>query len=592
MADLKGITIFANPQMARMLGTSPDNMVGRSVFDYVFPQDRGKVRRHFAGFLEEPGGKRVQERLRCTDGAELWTLVAASVFLDGARRPAGFLGMFADITERKLAEDRMRLARDSLEARVRERTAEVLASHQALIESEEKYRRLFETISDAAFVFDAGTRRFVEVNEAAERLYGYSREEFLKLTHRAITAEPEDSEASIRLTLAGAAPRIPLRYHKKKDGTVFPVEISASTFTFKGRPIVCGVIRDISARKQAEEEVRRHEEELADFFAQSPLGLLWTAPDGRVLRVNQAQLDLLGRTGDEVLGQNIAGWIVGAQAAGDLLGRLGKGETVQNFRARFRHKDGTLRHVLIDANGYWENERLAHLRWFARDISRHVELEQEILSTSEREKRRLGQDLHDDLCQQLVGIEFLSERLATNTSAGRSAQRRQAKEIAQMVRVSLTQARELARGLFPVALEVGGLNQALEELAARTRKLFRCDCRFERCGASPVPDHSVAIHLYRIAQEAVGNAVKHGRARRIDIGLESKEDMIILRVRDDGRGIPRERRVRMGMGLQIMRYRAEVIGGALNVHREPGGGTSVVCALSEALQARRGRQAL
>ncbi len=227
----------------------------------------------------------------------------------------GVMSVAEDITERVRAEEALREMQRTLEARVRERTAELQASHQALAESEEKHRRLFETISDAAFVFDAETRRFVEVNEAALRLYGYTREEFLRLTHRAITAEPEDSEATIQLALAGAAPRIPLRYHRKKDGTIFPVEIAASTFTLKGRPVACGVIRDITARKQAEETLRRREQELADFFAEAPLGLLWVGPDGRILRVNQAELELVGRTGEEVFGRHVSELHADADAA-------------------------------------------------------------------------------------------------------------------------------------------------------------------------------------------------------------------------------------------------------------------------------------
>ena len=205
--------------------------------------------------------------------------------------------MAEDVTDRVRGEEALREMQRTLELRVRERTAELQASNQALAESEQKFRRLFETISDAAFVFDAETRQFVEVNEAALRLYGYSRKEFLRLTHSAITAEPEDSEATIQLTLAGAAPRIPLRYHKRKDGTIFPVEISASTLTLKGRPMACGIIRDITARKQAEDALRRRERELADFFAEAPLGLLWVGSDGLILRVNQAEMELVGRTG-------------------------------------------------------------------------------------------------------------------------------------------------------------------------------------------------------------------------------------------------------------------------------------------------------
>ena len=229
MADLTGITAFVNPQMSRMLGATPEQMIGRPVYDFVFEEDCPVVRQHFAEFLQQPAGKRVEERLRRSDGAELWTVVAASVVMNAHRQPVSFLGMFTDITERKRMEEVLRDVQHTLERRVRERTAELQASHQAMAESEEKYRRLFETISDAAFVFEAEGRQFVEVNEAALRLYGYTREEFLKLTHRAITAEPEDSEATIQLTLAGVAPRIPLRYHRKKDGTIFPVEISAST---------------------------------------------------------------------------------------------------------------------------------------------------------------------------------------------------------------------------------------------------------------------------------------------------------------------------------------------------------------------------
>jgi two-component system sensor kinase FixL len=452
-----------------------------------------------------------------------------------------------------------------------------------LLRGEEHYRLLFETISDAAFVFDAETRQFVEVNDAALRLYGYTREEFLRLTHSAITAEPEDSEATIQLTLAGAAPRIPLRYHRKKDGTVFPVEISASTLVFKGRPMACGIVRDITARKLAEEALHRREQELADFFAEAPLGLLWVGPDGRVLRVNQAELELLGLTGDEVYRHHVSELHVNAAAAADVLNRLAARETVHNYRARLRHKDGTHKEVLIDANGLWEQDRLVHSRWFTRDITRRVELEREILAISERAQRRLGHDLHDDLCQQLAGIEFLSQRLAGDLAARKAAGTPQAREIAQMVQRAMSQTRELAQGLSPVRLEAEGLADALSELAAGTRKVFLCDCHFRCDPPVLVPDHTVAIHLYRIAQEAVRNAIRHGKAHRIDIGLTAQGRSAILAVDDDGVGIPRKLPRRTGMGLRIMGYRAEVVGGSLLVEARPQGGTRVACTVTDGL---------
>ena len=139
---------------------------------------------------------------------------------------------------------------------------EAQRTEAALAESEEKYRQLFATVSDAILVFDAEMGRFIDANESALRLYGYNRDEFLGLTHGHITAEPTASEASIREALTGVPLRVPLRYHKKQDGTVFPVEISAGAFVWGGRRVVCGVIRDITERKRVEAALWRSEANL------------------------------------------------------------------------------------------------------------------------------------------------------------------------------------------------------------------------------------------------------------------------------------------------------------------------------------------
>jgi two-component system, cell cycle sensor histidine kinase and response regulator CckA len=133
---------------------------------------------------------------------------------------------------------------------------------EKLQESEEKYRQLFRTVTDAIVLFDAETRQFIDANDAALNLYGYTREEFLRLRHRDITAEPEQSGVSIEQTLKGKLDRIPVRYHKAKDGTRFPVEISANTFTLKNREVLCGVVRDITDRKRSENELKRVHEAL------------------------------------------------------------------------------------------------------------------------------------------------------------------------------------------------------------------------------------------------------------------------------------------------------------------------------------------
>ena len=465
MANFHGVTTFVNTQMARMLGVTPAEMAGRPVSDFLFAEDWPTVRRRFANLRKHRTGRELEQRLRRRDGTELWAMVATSVFGGDGGSPK-LLGMFTDITDRKRADLALRDAQQQLANRIEQRTGELRASHEALRESEEKYRRLFETISDAAFVFDAEMRRFVEVNEAALHLYGYPRAEFLNLRYGAITTEPEDSETAIRLALAARCSRVPLRYHRRRDGTVFPVEISASTLVLKGRRVVCAIMRD---------------------------------------------------------------------------------------------------------------------------LTHSVELEREILSISEQEQRRLGQDLHDDLCQQLAGVEFLSQALASRLAARGAEGVPQAREIAQMVQRAMTQTRELARGMSPVELKAEGLADALRELAARTAKVFRVDCRF-RCDAHvAISNHTAAVHLYRIAQEGVGNALKHAKARRIRLSLATRNENLVLLVRDNGIGLPAEGRNPKGLGLRIMRYRAEVIGGAFAVQRDPSGGTRLVCSVPKRLLRNEGR---
>ena len=223
-------------------------------------------------------------------------------------------------------------------------------------------------------------------------------------------------------------------------------------------------------------------------------------------------------------------------------------------------------------------QRLAHSRWFVRDITRRVELEREILAISEREQQRIGRDLHDDLCQQLTGVEFRIESLARQLSKAGDPKAALGHEIAQLARQAMNQTREMAHGLFPVHFEEEGLMGALQDLARRVPLLFRRQCRFHCAKPVLVPEHAVSVHLYRIAQEAVTNAIKHGKARHIDIALIASGRNVVLQVSDDGVGLPRKPSLKkQGMGLRIMSYRAGVIGGLLLVQSKPGAGVEVVC---------------
>ena len=203
-------------------------------------------------------------------------------------------------------------------------------------------------------------------------------------------------------------------------------------------------------------------------------------------------------------------------------------------------------------------------------------LEEELLSISSNEQRRIGQDLHDGLCQHLAGVEFktaaLAKQLAHDPMKGGHAA-----SIVELIRDGARQAWMLARGLSPVTLESHGLMSALRELTANSGKLFQIACRFDCPRPVLVPNNAVATHLYRIAQEAITNAVKHGHARSIVVSLRRARSSVTLAVADNGSGLPRDVRTVQGMGLRIMQYRAETIGASLSFERANRRGTIVLC---------------
>jgi signal transduction histidine kinase len=211
------------------------------------------------------------------------------------------------------------------------------------------------------------------------------------------------------------------------------------------------------------------------------------------------------------------------------------------------------------------------------DITSRKILEKQIAEVSEREQRRMGQDLHDGLCQHLVSTGFASAILQNKLQERKIPEATDAGRITDLINDAITQARALARGLYPVKLEVDGLPSALEQLAESVQNLTRINCEF-RC-EEPVQIHSevAGTNLYRIAQEAVNNAIKHGRAKNLVIELEAVENEVTLSVSDDGIGFSPELKKENGMGLSIMNYRARLIGASLDIRRGSHGGTTVVC---------------
>jgi two-component system CheB/CheR fusion protein len=212
-----------------------------------------------------------------------------------------------------------------------------------------------------------------------------------------------------------------------------------------------------------------------------------------------------------------------------------------------------------------------------RDISERKRLEKTVLDISEREQRRIGQDLHDGLGQQLTGIAFMAKVQEQKLAERQIPEAADAAKIVQFVNDAILRTRELARGLIPVVQDAHGLMSALQLYASEIEDLFGIACWFQCEQPVLIHDAPMATHLYRIAQEAANNAIKHGHPKTILIRLYAGEREGTLIVRDDGIGFERPLGPHAGVGMHIMNYRAGMIGGTLEIRREQPRGTIVTC---------------
>jgi PAS domain S-box-containing protein len=254
---------------------------------------------------------------------------------------------------------------------------------------------------------------------------------------------------------------------------------------------------------------------------------------------------------------------------------LRAGKEVRPPEVEVTCKDGTRRRV--EFSGTLLGDRLLIA---ANDVTERDRLEKQILEISDQERERIGQDLHDGLCQLLSGIKFKTTLLEQKLQAKAASEARDARGIEVLLNGAIQQARNIARGLHPVDLEARGLMSALQELSTSVAEVYGINCACELRQPVLVHDHLVATHLYRIAQEAINNAVRHGRARRILIRLSGDDARLCLRIQDDGSGMPPKSRRKVGMGLHLMNYRARAIGALMEVAPGRRSGTVVTCRLN------------
>jgi signal transduction histidine kinase len=352
------------------------------------------------------------------------------------------------------------------------------------------------------------------------------------------------------------------------------------------------------ARARAEQQV----ENLAKFPSEDPNPVLRIAKEGTVLYANAAGSELLKTWGCNVgerapehwhqyilrilksgsseelevaCGKRVFSLIMAPIAEAGYVNAYGIDITVRKLVEEDLRKHRQHLEELVETR---TTELTQANKQLLQEIEVRKVLEKEILDVSEREHRKIGQELHDSLGQQLTGVAFMTKVLEQKLAKKSLNEASDAAEISQLVNQATNQARSLAKGLHPVDLDTGTLMSSLQELAASTETLFGIHCTFKSDKRVQVENPEVAVHLYRITQEAITNAIKHGNAKNIQIDLAYDRHKAVLTLRNDGIDFPKDFEARhTGMGLQIMDHRVDIIGGSLDIQKGPKGGTIVTC---------------
>lgn len=466
-------------------------------------------------------------------------------------------------------------------AHARRTRAQKQQAANALLEQDARLRAILETAVEGIITID--DRGVIEsANPAAEKIFGYPSGELVGRNVSVLMPMPDRAAHDGYLhnyQHTGHAKIIGIGREvvgRRKDGKAFPMDLSVSEVRLADRRLYTGFIRDITERKEAEKALLHH----AALVESSDDAIIGKTLDGRVTSWNQGAELVFGYSRKEMIGQSILTLMPPSRKAEEreILKRIRRGESVDHFETVRRRKDGRLIDISVTISPIRDPQgNIIGASKVARDITERKRLEKEILEISEREQRRIGQDLHDGLCQHLAGIEMLSQVLAQRLAARHKNGSARATEIARAVREAISQTRLLARGLSPVTLESEGLMSALAELAFNLEKIFGVYCVFDCEKIVKCDDQAAATHLFRIAQEAVSNAIKHGKARMITISLREDPAQLRLTVSDNGKGFPENFSGGTGMGLRIMQTRIGMVGGTVKFERNPGGGIRVYC---------------
>jgi PAS domain S-box-containing protein len=566
----------------------------------VVEADRAGIERQIADLISGRDPAAIEYRIRRKDGQIRWIRKSVVPYHDQANTLIAYDGLLRDVTQRKQIEHDLR-------------------------QSEERFRLIFEDDLTGDYLA-ASDGTILLCNQAFVEIFGFSSRNEAVGSHLSnLFAGPQSWPDFISLLTENKSLERYERAGRHSDGTIrHVVETVVGTFDADGNlQRIKGYVFDDTTSRLAAARMQRRNAELEEVVSHRTQALrekhehlqaIWNSAfdaiitidsKGQIETANRATEKMFGYSVAELPGQNVNILMPSPfrEEHDDYLRRFrvtGEARILNVPRELVaRRKDGSTLPIDLSVTQVDHSEFYTGI---IRDISERKELQAHVLEIAAEEQRRIGQELHDGIGQELTGLSLIAGTLLSlitdmheRECDGQIVRQidetgfNRIREIIQKLNQKLSEANrnvhQLSHGIMPVQIDAEALRSALEELAASTHTPPKVHCRFDCPQPVMAAINTTATHLYRIAQEAVNNALKHSQASEICISLRQDHNQILLEVRDNGVGIPAtksdvevSRRTR-GMGLQTMRYRAGMIGGTLQIEQSETGGTRVRCAI-------------
>jgi PAS domain S-box-containing protein len=555
---------YLSPRWKQMLGFAETDQLGKdqeSFMSRLHPEDWPRVQAARKAHFEKRVPYQVELRLCNKKGEYRWFLTRGEADWNEQGEAVRMTGTISDIADRKQAE-------------------------QALLASEQRFRAVFEQAAVGVAEMDTTTGRFLSVNQRICEINQRSRDEMLKLTFSDLTL-PEDLPNSLQHMEELKAGKIRSYNLEKRnvlpDGTLKWVNLTVAPMWLPGEPPLhhVAVVEDITERKRVELDYRR---ELA--YNQALVGhtsafIVVLDLAGRFVHANASFSDTMGYNKKQVIGKTP--WEIGLMDAAETalskerFARLLRGEKNPPTDSRLRTKDGEWRSVELRSIATCKPDgTLDRIVVTGTDMTERNRLQQEVLRVVEQEQARVGHDLHDGVGQTMTGIVSLLEALEADLDG---EPRQQAQRIHELLRQSVSEVRRMSHGLSPTSVKYRGLVGALQLLAETVRTNFRTPCECEVDAGIAIQNNDIEAHLFRIAQEAVNNALRHGKPSKVKLSLQHvSQTECELRIEDDGAGLKKTKGGQHnGIGVRVMDYRANLIGARLTIKAKPRRGVVVTC---------------